>query len=231
MSLGVKSRLVVTVIASTLMVRSAHASAVSPWALLGTGAAAVVGGEVAVDMSAAIAAAVTVAAAGAAACAKQGCADPLLALMHRHPFIGRHVAEHEMKVYLASHPDAGEPLNVLASQAGLPPPAVRATDQDGLPLARSIPPPPGDCSEDEQKRLQADVNDKCKTNAPGRCLTTDNLADLQTKMDGNRLCYLARTKINNTCFRGGDLGHRVAAIAARASLTRCEDLMGAFGTP
>ncbi|MBB2158369.1 hypothetical protein HLH33_19095 [Gluconacetobacter diazotrophicus] len=220
-----------TVIATTLVVRPAHASALSPWALLGTGAAAVAVGEVAVDMSAAIAAAVTVAAAGAAACAKQSCADPLLALIHRHPIIGRRVAAHEMKVYLARHPDAAGPLNVVANQTGLPPPAARQTDQDGLPLARSIPPPPGDCTESQQQQLQADVNDTCKTNAPGRCLAADSPATLQSKADGNRLCYLARAKINRTCFRGGDLGHRIAEIGARAALTRCEDLMGALRTP
>ncbi|MFT9093368.1 MAG: hypothetical protein ABF479_20580 [Gluconacetobacter sp.] len=183
-------------------------------------------------MSAAIAAAVTVAAAGTAACAKQGCADPLLALIHRHPIIGRKVAEHEMKVYLARHPDADGPLNVLASQAGLPPPAVaRQTDDDGNPVALDIPPPPGDCTESQQKQLQADVNDTCKTNAPGRCLSTDNPAILQSKMDGNRLCYLTRLKINKTCFRGGDFGHRKAETAARAALARCENLMGALSTP
>lgn len=217
--------------AAAILATMAQASVVSRGVLFGTGTVAVAVSEVAADMSAAISAAVIVAAAGATACETHSCASPLLALIHSHPIIGRVVAEHEMNVYLAKHPDAEDPLSVVANQAGLPPPTTRRVDRDGQPISRSVPLPPGDCSEDQQKRLQDDVNDKCKINSPGRCVRSDNTAVLQSKMEGNRLCFLARTKINTTCFRGGDLGHRIATLAARNSLTRCEELLRSLGAP
>lgn len=50
--------------------------------------------------------------------------------------------------------------------------------------------------------------------AQGRCEAAMSRTDLLARLEGNRMCAIARDRINKTCFAGGDRIHRDAAIDA-----------------
>ncbi|MCO5400027.1 hypothetical protein [Ralstonia soli] len=92
--------------------------------------------------------------------------------------------------------------------------------------------PPGDCDEGTHNDLRDQVNDLCKNNGQQGCLGTDSPATLLEKLSLNRACALARTKINNKCFRGGDGAgekdkgnHKSAEDGAWRSVAKCEKLL------
>ncbi len=78
----------------------------------------------------------------------------------------------------------------------------------------------GDCSPEQHRRLQNAVDEIC--GADRKCtpqeLTCD---DLRTRLDLNNRCAAARDEINNTCYRGGNEGHRQAANQARRAAQKC----------
>jgi Novel toxin 16 len=85
--------------------------------------------------------------------------------------------------------------------------------------------PPG--KEELCKQLQKDV-DVAKKAAKGMSCNPekqDSLAILQDKYDRNMAEAAARDKLNQTCFGGGDEGHKKAADQARSAARKCKDLM------
>jgi hypothetical protein len=58
-----------------------------------------------------------------------------------------------------------------------------------------------------------------------RCEPSDSCDELQSKYYKNIRCAQARDNINNTCFGGGDAGHRQAANDARRAAQRCIAIM------
>lgn len=80
--------------------------------------------------------------------------------------------------------------------------------------------PPGNCGESEHRRLQDDVDKHCGPQS--RCRKNDPIELLSQKRELNRQCGLARTRINATCFLGGNAGHRQAADGAFRAQARCE---------
>jgi len=82
-------------------------------------------------------------------------------------------------------------------------------------------PPPGNCSNSELSRLQGDVNRLCKGNGRQSCSASDSCPTLNVKLVLNAQCALAREKVNNRCFAGGDLGHKAQAQAAWNSVQNC----------
>lgn len=82
---------------------------------------------------------------------------------------------------------------------------------------------PGNCSPDEQRRLQDEVNRACKQ--PRSCRGYVDPIQAIIRRDANRECAVARDKINKKCFAGGDVGHRNAAIDAYNSLAECEKVI------
>jgi hypothetical protein len=49
--------------------------------------------------------------------------------------------------------------------------------------------------------------------------------DLVMARENARDCAMARDKINNVCFAGGDKGHRDAAIDAWTSVANCDEMI------
>lgn len=89
--------------------------------------------------------------------------------------------------------------------------------------------PPGNCSNDELRRLQSDVNTYCKGNGMQSCSVIDSCPTLEAKLTLNRQCALAREKVNNRCFAGGDAGHQQQASAAWNAVQRCTTAISANG--
>ncbi|SDR49115.1 RHS repeat-associated core domain-containing protein [Rhizobiales bacterium GAS113] len=84
--------------------------------------------------------------------------------------------------------------------------------------------PPGDCRHGEHRRLQDEVDRSC-SGAPRACNSYTSAADLPVFRVRNLTCALARNKINNKCFAGGDPTHRNEADKAFNAVANCENLM------
>jgi type VI secretion system secreted protein VgrG len=98
-------------------------------------------------------------------------------------------------------------------------------DKAGLkvsPAAQCLP-APGNCGPGEQRQMQDEVDRACKR--PRACKPGMNAVELVLMRESNRECATARDRINKTCFAGGDLGHRDAAIDAWNAVANCEGMM------
>ncbi|MDR1529644.1 MAG: hypothetical protein LBS40_04510 [Burkholderiales bacterium] len=68
--------------------------------------------------------------------------------------------------------------------------------------------PPGDCTPGKHAAMQAAVNGACKSEKGKKCKMGADRATLQAKFAKYSGCAAARKALNNTCFRGGNPGHR-----------------------
>lgn len=78
-----------------------------------------------------------------------------------------------------------------------------------------------DCTPSRRIALQNEVNTNCKGQR-SKCLVEDTCPILTDKMTRINKCIQARTKINTTCFKGGDIGHNQAITQSLNSLIRCQ---------
>lgn len=81
------------------------------------------------------------------------------------------------------------------------------------------------CSAEKCIELQADVNQICKNPAPRSCAKITGCRALRQERQHWLDCYVARTKINATCWSGGDLGHQERAASAIKHVYLCENEM------
>jgi RHS repeat-associated protein len=75
------------------------------------------------------------------------------------------------------------------------------------------------CTLPEHNALQATVDLVCSTRRG--CNQNQSCPELQENLSRARACYEARRQINNQCFNGGDLTHRVEQEKALASVNNC----------
>nr|WP_302478733.1 hypothetical protein [Burkholderia lata] len=66
--------------------------------------------------------------------------------------------------------------------------------------------PGGDCTPDKLEGLQQEKNDAC--NQPRKCNSNMERSELFRRMGKNFSCAVARYRINNQCFAGGDAAHK-----------------------
>lgn len=85
------------------------------------------------------------------------------------------------------------------------------------------PKPPGECTKERHRKLQDDVNSKCKR-LPRGCTPDMNCRQLRRNWYRNERCARARDLINNECFKGGDPGHTGAAAAAWRAAQNCREM-------
>ena len=78
-----------------------------------------------------------------------------------------------------------------------------------------------DCTEPLRQRLQNQVKQNCK-NGKQSCLITDSCPILEETMQTLNACIAARTKINMTCFKGGDAGHKEQILHKINGLVKCQ---------
>ncbi|MBC8152667.1 MAG: hypothetical protein H7Z72_07130 [Bacteroidetes bacterium] len=84
-----------------------------------------------------------------------------------------------------------------------------------------IPSPPGDCTVIQHRALQNEVTNKCK-NGSRSCRGLTDCAVMLQNIQKNWDCAVARETVANTCFRGGDPGHRTAITEALNAAAYCE---------
>jgi hypothetical protein len=81
---------------------------------------------------------------------------------------------------------------------------------------------PGDCTKEEHKELQKEVNEAKKdVAAGGACKAGDSPETLKKKGAAWLRQATARSKINNKCYKGGDDGHQTAAASAWEHVGKC----------
>ena len=81
---------------------------------------------------------------------------------------------------------------------------------------------PGDCTKEQHAELQKAVNE---TKGEKRCLPSDTCATLYTKETTWSKQAIARQIINNTCYRGGDKGHKQALEQAQINVRNCATII------
>jgi RHS repeat-associated protein len=75
-----------------------------------------------------------------------------------------------------------------------------------IPITTTCPPPPGDCTQDKLDELTRAKDEACKS--VRSCVQGDTPEEIRGKIAQARKCLHARRLRENTCFRGGDQGHR-----------------------
>lgn len=182
--------------------------------------------ETADEMYMAISKAVIIASSGAAACNSADCTKQIEEIINRHPYIGKFIENYEISRYLNKYPDKSQAIKVISTQTNIPSTQDERTfDKYGNAIAVTIPPPPGDCSPNEHRNMQNDVDELCKGTELRRCLKSDSPSIINQKIEAYRKCSDARHTINTKCFRGGDHGHREAAYGLYIGLSNCQDLI------
>ena len=82
----------------------------------------------------------------------------------------------------------------------------------------------GDCTSTQHATLQAAVTAACKTGSRA-CKGNQDCSTLSANLAKNQACASARDAINNTCFKGGDAGHKTAANEARNAAKKCQNFL------
>lgn len=109
----------------------------------------------------------------------------------------------------------GGPARPLAT----PPPRDYATKSAAAALPASV--PDSDCTESLRQQLQNKVKQNCKSGKQS-CSITDDCPELEATMHTLNACIAARTKINMTCFKGGDAGHQEQILHKINGLVKCQ---------
>jgi len=81
---------------------------------------------------------------------------------------------------------------------------------------------PGDCTKEQHAELQKAVNE---TKGEKRCLPSDTCATLYAKETKWSKQAIARQIINNTCYKGGDSGHKQALEQAQINVRNCAGII------
>jgi RHS repeat-associated protein len=77
----------------------------------------------------------------------------------------------------------------------------------------------GDCTPDQHRSLQDAVDAFCKRERS--CNGLQSCSELFSNLAKSQQCLAARQTINNTCFGGGDAGHKQAVEEAGNSIDKC----------
>ncbi len=88
---------------------------------------------------------------------------------------------------------------------------------------------PGNCTPDEHRGLQDDVNSTCKNAGQRSCVPSNACETIATKIDLAAQCIGAREKINTKCFSGGDSGHNEAIQQEVNLQNKCFERASALG--
>ena len=117
-------------------------------------------------------------------------------------------------------PDIGESTIALCA-------CILACIAKGLSVAQDVADTckradPGDCTKEQHAELQKAVNE---TKGEKRCLPSDTCATLYTKETTWSKQAIARQIINNTCYRGGDKGHKQALDQAQINVRNCATII------
>jgi hypothetical protein len=81
--------------------------------------------------------------------------------------------------------------------------------------------PPGNCIQGIHDGMQRSVKAWCDHFSGRTCRSADSCGRLLQKIRRNERCAFFRREINNRCYNGGNLGHRIAERDARNAQKNC----------
>jgi hypothetical protein len=81
--------------------------------------------------------------------------------------------------------------------------------------------PPGNCIQGIHDQMQRLVKQWCDHPSGRTCVPGESCNRIQQKIRRNQLCAQYRREINDKCYDGGDLGHRIAEADARRAQANC----------
>jgi uncharacterized Zn-binding protein involved in type VI secretion len=121
----------------------------------------------------------------------------------------------------------GDPMMNNCGPTGSPPNAATMMGVVHAPLP--VPPwdldPPGTCTDEQYKPLRQDVKDaKAEVGKLGGCSAGDSPALLKKKGNAWMKQGVARAKLDNTCFGGGNEGHQAAQATCWDHVGRCQGM-------
>lgn len=79
----------------------------------------------------------------------------------------------------------------------------------------------GKCTPDEHEFLQDEVDRLCKNSGKRSCQFSDECETLYGKVEATQACIDAREQVNESCFNGGNAGHRGAVDDERRGRDKC----------
>ncbi len=106
--------------------------------------------------------------------------------------------------------------------SGLPPVGIVSPNTEALQkmgISHSTAPNCGNCSEDQHRKLQNEVDYACSK--PRACNGNMSKSEMSIMAQRNLECAWARDNINKTCFGGGDEGHKQAHDEAMNAYNNC----------
>ncbi len=104
-------------------------------------------------------------------------------------------------------------------------PSPPTYDKAGLLVSpQSCVPPPGNCTPNDHRQLQDQVDQWCKA-VPRACRAGMVRSELNERLENGRACGTARDKLNKKCFAGGDADHRNEAAKAWKAVANCESIL------
>ena len=81
--------------------------------------------------------------------------------------------------------------------------------------------PPGNCSAKQHASLQSAVDSNC-SKPKMSCSNSDSTATKKATANVIQKCINSRVLINDTCFNGGDAGHKKQVEDRKAALKTCQ---------
>lgn len=87
--------------------------------------------------------------------------------------------------------------------------------------------PPGNCIQGVHDEMQREVKAWCDHPSGRACVAGESCNRLRQKIRRNQMCARNRRRINDICYAGGNLGHRIAERDARRAQANCMALFRA----
>lgn len=84
--------------------------------------------------------------------------------------------------------------------------------------------PPGNCIQGIHDAMQRAVKAWCDHPSGRACTAGESCGRLLQKIRRNQMCARNRRTINDICYNGGDVGHRIAELDARRAQATCMSL-------
>jgi hypothetical protein len=114
--------------------------------------------------------------------------------------------------------ESGDARAATASDADLP--RLLSASPDASSVQRKLE-PPGNCIQGIHDQMQRLVKAWCDHPSGRTCVPLESCSRIQQKIRRNQLCAQYRRAINDQCYEGGDLGHRIAEQDARRAQANC----------
>ncbi|MEM9302733.1 MAG: DUF4157 domain-containing protein [Pseudomonadota bacterium] len=141
-----------------------------------------------------------------------------------HIWLGR--PENAVSGHTLAHELAHVVQQTRPARSSGPPPAASGSAA-GVSVSAAPPAiqrqlkPPGNCIRGVHDAMQRNVKKWCDHPSGRHCSGSESCTRLRQKIKRNQMCAQSRKMINDICYAGGDVGHRIAETDARLAQATC----------